>query len=259
MVTETQQAVFDEIAKYASLETAKADAKQIAEKVAKLSHIKSCSETYVRRLISRREKDSAKVHFKITPKEDEPEEEVESEESESDEESEDDEDYEEDEEPTELKPPDDWELRFDDDDEEEPESDAEVVREIRSMDISEIISKENCSTLIATPFRIAAEWTMFEGWLLSDSENKRLTPMFRAILIKYLPTVLAKYFAEIIFAVVIIEVVGSKAKAYRLFLDEQERAKKPPPKPEPSPEAEEEVENTPTSTKPHWMDGRAIG
>ena len=40
MVTETQQAVFDEIAKYTDIEAAREHAKEIAEKVDKLDHIR---------------------------------------------------------------------------------------------------------------------------------------------------------------------------------------------------------------------------
>lgn len=254
MVTEKQQKIFDALAEYDDLEQARENADKIALKT-------DSSATYVRRMIGRKEDEGTQVKFKVAPKV-EPEEE--SEEIE-------DEDFPEDEledEPDSLAPPDDWD--FDVDAEDEPEPDSEVVREISEMDLTEIISKENCAILIATPFRMASDWTGFEGWALTDEEQKRISPMFRAILLKYLPTMLAEYFAEIIFAVVIIQIIGVKAKAYRDFSEEQEktlrnqriaeemeRDKAKAPEPDPTPEP---VELTKDSTTPHWMaDGRTVG
>ena len=260
MVTETQQKIYDELSKYADLEQARNEAKKISVNV-------GCSETYVRRMIGRKESESSTVKFKIPPKEPEPEEtpeEVESDEAEDYEDSE----YQPDEDALEAPAPDDWEFDAQDEDPEEPETD--VVREISDMDLTDIISRENCAVLISTPFRMAADWTEFEGWALTEKEEKQLSPMVRALLLKYLPTIMAEYFAEIVFAVVIIQVISIKAKSFKEFQEEQnktliaqkqaEEREREAQQPPPDVETEIPKELTKDSTTPHWMakDGRIM-
>ena len=200
MVTPLQEAIFEELDKYTDTEVMREKAQEIADNVAKRDDFESCSRTYVLRMIKRKEDSSAKTQIKVEPPEPESEEE---EEPEFDESSEDD-----------------W--GFD----EEPEPDEEEPIPAADMPLDQILTKENVEMIISVPFRMVADFTGWDGAELTADEKKRLTPMARAIMLKYLPELMAKYFVEIVFILVVGEVVVSKYRAYNEFASEQESMKK---------------------------------
>ena len=204
MVTPLQQAIFEELDKYTDTEVMREKAQEIADNVAKRSEIESCSRTYVLRMIKRKEDSSAKIQIKVAPPEPESEEE---EEPEFDESSEDDWGFEE---------------------EPEPEEDEEPSEKPKPADmpLDQILTKENVEMIISVPFRMVADFTGWDGAELTADEKKRLTPMARAIMLKYLPDLMAQYFVEIVFILVVGEVVVSKYRAYNEFASEQESKKK---------------------------------
>lgn len=201
MVTELQQKIIDEINKFSSLEIAKENADKIAEE-------SECSPAYVKKMIKRQSDGSSSVQIKVAPPKPEPEEEDEPEESDG----------------SFDVPEDDWEF---DEDEEEPEleSDEEEPKPA-DMPLEQILSKENVEMIISVPFRMAADFTGWDGAELTADEKKRLTPMARQIMLKYLPDLMATYFVEIVFILIVGEVVVSKYRAYNEFASEQESKKK---------------------------------
>lgn len=207
MVTETQQAIFEELDKYADIETMREKAQEIADNVAKRDNIESCSRTYVLRMIKRREDSSAKVQIKVVPPEPEEPKGFEEEEPEIS--------FDEDE--------DDWEF---DADEKEPEPDEEEKPRPADMPLEQILSKENVEMIISVPFRMAADFTGWDGAELTAGEKKRLTPMARQIMLKYLPDLMQMYFVEILFVLVTGEIIVSKYRAYNQFSSEMESKKK---------------------------------
>lgn len=211
MVTELQQKIIDEINKYSSLENAKEKAEKIATQL-------GCSPAYVKKLIKKESDSSTKIQIKVAPPKSESESEVDPESEEIDEVFDLDEDAE-----------DDW--NFDDevpDDEVSDESDSGEPKETPAaeMPLDQILSKENVEELISVPFRMAADFTGWDGAELTATEKKRLTPMARAIMLKYVPDLMQKYMVEIVFCLVAGEIVVAKYRAYSIFAEEQESKKK---------------------------------
>lgn len=209
MVTPLQEAIFEELDKYTDTEVMREKAQEIADNVAKRSEIESCSRTYVLRMIKRKEDSSATVQIKVAPPAPE---------------SEDDDLPEGVEEAFDDVSEDDWDF----DEEPEPEKDEEPSEEPKPVDmpLEQILSKENVEMLISVPFRMAADFTGWDGAELTADEKKRITPMARAIMLKYVPDLMAMYFVEIVFILVVGEVVVSKYRAYNEFASEQESKKK---------------------------------
>lgn len=202
MVTPLQQAIFDELNKYTSIEIMRENAQLIADTVASKPDFHTCSKTYVLRLIKRREDQSEQPSFKIEPPE--PESEEEEEEPESFEEDVEDWDFEE-EEP-----------------EPEPESEEEPI-DYSKMPIDKIINEKAAKTLVEIPFRMAAEWTGYEAFKLTPDETRQLVPVIRPLLIKYVPDVLGRWLPEILCAFVVVSVLTPKIKGYREWLEEKHR------------------------------------
>lgn len=209
MTTPLQQAIFEELEKYTSIENMRENAQAIADKVASKPDIQTCSKTYVLRMIKRREDRSETPSFKVEPPEPE---------SEEDEESEFDEDED-------IPAQDEWD--FEEEDEEEHESESESEEEsvdYSKMPIDKIINEKAAKTLVEVPFRMAADWTGYEGFKLTPEETRQLVPVVRPLLIKYVPDILGKYLPEILCAFVVLSILGPKVKGYREF-QEEKRAK----------------------------------
>jgi len=198
--TPLQQAIFEELDKYTSIENMRENAQTIADKVAERDSIKSCSKTYVLRMIKRREDSSAKVQFRVEP--------VKSEEPES-------------EEPEQEFTEDDWDF---DAEEEEEESNFESTEKIQDIPIEELIDAKATKTLMTVPFRMAADWTGYEGFKLTAEEEKQLIPVIRPLLIKYVPDIFGEFFAEIICAFVVLSILGPKMKGYREFQEDKKKS-----------------------------------
>ena len=207
MTTPLQDAIFEELEKYTTIENMRENAQAIADKVAQKPEIETCSKTYVLRMIKRREDQSEKVSFKVEPPE--PEEEDEEESSES---------FDED--------TDEWD--FEDEEEEEPESDEEPSEKPKPADmpLDQILTEKNVEMIISVPFRMAADFTGWDGAELTADEKKRITPMARLIMLKYVPDLMQLYFVEFMFVLVVGEVIVSKYRAYSKFSSEQESKKK---------------------------------
>ena len=206
MVTPLQEAIFKELDKYTDTEVMREKAQEIADTVAERDDIASCSRTYVLKMIRRREDSSAKVQIKVEPFEEPEEEELEIPDVSSDEQP-------------------DWTEKFDEEEEPEPEPDEEE-KLTADMPLDQILTDKNVEMLISVPFRMAADLTGWDGAELTADEKKRLTPMARVIMVKYLPDLLALYFVEIVFVLVVGEIVVSKYRAYNQFSSEQESKKK---------------------------------
>jgi len=93
------------------------------------------------------------------------------------------------------------------------------------MPLGDILTKENVEMLISVPFRMAADFTGWDGAELTEPEKKRLTPMARAIMLKHVPDIMQEYFIEIVFVLVCGEIVVAKYRAYNEFASEQESKK----------------------------------
>ncbi len=221
MTTPLQQAIFEELDKYTSIEIMRENAQTIADNVAKRDDIESCSKTYVMRIIKRKEDSSAKVQFKVEPAKSEPEESDEDEEDGPDESTYALDPYDE------PEDSDNWEFDAPEEPKDEEESEStEKTPKPEEMPLDQILSKENVEMLISVPFRMAADFTGWDGAELTASEKKRITPMARAIMLKYVPDLMAQYFVEIVFILVVGEIVVAKYRAYSTFASEQESKKK---------------------------------
>ncbi|MCK4580154.1 MAG: hypothetical protein KAU10_02300, partial [Dehalococcoidia bacterium] len=93
------------------------------------------------------------------------------------------------------------------------------------MPLDQILTKENVEMLICVPFRMAADLTGWDGAELTEPEKKRLTPMARAIMLKYVPDLMQEYFVEIVFILIAGEIIVAKYRAYGEFASEQEAKK----------------------------------
>ena len=199
MVTETQQKIFTELDKYTSVEIMR----EAADAIAKIC---GCSPTYVRQMIKRKQDSGAKVQIKVAPPEpSEPEEEEEIEE------------------PAYQPFPKQEAWMHDFDEEEQPEETEEPKPE--EMPLGDILTKENVEMLVSVPFRMWADFTGWDGAELTADEKKRLTPMARAIMLKYVPDIMQMYFVEIVFILIVGEIVVGKYRAYNEFASEQEAKK----------------------------------
>ena len=86
---------------------------------------------------------------------------------------------------------------------------------------------------------MAADLTGWDGAELTEPEKKRLTPMARAIMLKYVPDLMQEYFVEIVFVLIVGEIVVGKYRAYGEFASEQESKKAAQEKAAQQAEAEE--------------------
>lgn len=202
MVTELQQTIYDELNKYTSTEIMREAADSIAT-------ICGCSKAYVLRMIKKKEDSGAKIQIKVAPPAPEPEEE----------------EFEEEPEPSGETSKEDWESDFDEP-ELEPESDEDEKPKPEEMPLGDILTKENVEMLISVPFRMAADLTGWDGAELTEPEKKRLTPMARAVMLKYVPDIMQEYFVEIVFVLIVGEIVVGKYRAYNEFASEQEAKQK---------------------------------
>ncbi|GAH33050.1 unnamed protein product, partial [marine sediment metagenome] len=107
------------------------------------------------------------------------------------------------------------------------------------MPLGDILTKENVEMLISVPFRMAADFTGWDGAELTADEKKRLTPMSRAMLLKYVPDLMQQYFVEVVFILVVGEIVVAKYRAYGEFASEQQSKKEAQEKAAQQAEAEE--------------------
>lgn len=201
MVTELQETIYKELNKYTSTDIMREAADSIAT-------ICNCSKAYVLRMIKKKEDSGAKVQFKVTPPEPEPE----------------DDEIEEEPEPSGETPKEPWEYEFDEP-KPAPESDEEEKPKPEQVPLGDILTKENVEMLISVPFRMAADLTGWDGAELTADEKKRLVPMSRAIMLKYVPDIMQEYFVEIVFILVVGEIVVAKYRAYGEFASEQESKK----------------------------------
>jgi len=184
--TDLQQQILVCLDQFKSLEEMRDHAEEIAGKL-------DCSKQYVFRMIKKREADGVPPQIQVEPQP--PEIQTEGSEESADIESE-------------VTSPDKDEIP--EDVFTEPDK-----KQTEQQSIDQIVSVENVGTLIGVPFRLVAIFTDFSGWELTDQEKTRLSPMAKQLLLKYLPEIMTKYFAEVVFAVVLLEVVGEKGKKWR--------------------------------------------
>ena len=204
MVTELQQTIYDELNKYTSTEIMREAADSIAT-------ICGCSKAYVLRMIKKKEDSGAKIQIKVAPPAPEPEEDEIEEEPEPSAETSDTEE-------------DEWMRDFEEETEREQSVDPEKPKP-EEMPLGDILTKENVEMLISVPFRMAADLTGWDGAELTEPEKKRLTPMARAVMLKYVPDIMQEYFVEIVFVLIVGEIIVAKYRAYNEFASEQESKK----------------------------------
>lgn len=201
MVTELQQKIYDELNKYTSTEIMQ----EAADSIAKIC---GCSKAYVLRMIKKKKDSGAKIQIKVAPPEPEPEEDEKVEEPI----------------PEEHPEEDAWMQDFEEETEREQSVDPEKPAP-EQMPLGDILTKENVEMLISVPFRMAADFTGWDGAELTADEKKRLTPMARAIMLKYVPDLMQMYFVEIVFILIVGEIVVAKYRAYGEFASEQQSKK----------------------------------
>lgn len=202
MVTELQETINKELNKYTSTDIMR----EAADSIAKICN---CSKAYVLRMIKKKSDSGAKVQIKVAPPEPEPEE---------------DEEFEE---PASQSLEAAWTKEFDTEGEQPEESEEEESEKPKptEMPLDQILTKENVEMLISVPFRMAADLTGWDGAELTEPEKKRLTPMARAIMLKYVPDIMQEYFVEIVFILIAGEIIVAKYRAYNEFASEQESKK----------------------------------
>lgn len=71
--------------------------------------------------------------------------------------------------------------------------------------------------LLAIPFRLAASFDEFDGWILTDDEADELASAWKPIFDQYLPAVLIKWLPLLMAVAVTLEVLSNKVKARQKF------------------------------------------